>query len=72
MIVQNLANTIKSAVDKRIAEESRARRGTIQNGSFISGSKSYPFTAAVDCHTGNGRRVWAQLSTTGKAVVVGA
>ncbi len=72
MSIQNLASSIKSAVDKRIAEESRARRGTIQGDRFISGGKSYPFAAAVDCNTGDGRRVWAQLSTNGKAVVVGA
>ncbi len=71
MSVQNLADSIKSVVDKRIDEESRTRRGTIQGGRFISGGKSYPFAAAVDCNTGNGKRVWAQLSTNGKAVVVG-
>lgn len=71
MSMQNLANVIKSAVDKRIAEESRARRGTIHDGRFISGGKSYPFTPAVDCSTGEGKRVWAQLSNNGKAVVIG-
>lgn len=72
MGVQNLANSIKAAVDKRVNSEARAIRGTIQGGRFVSGSKSYSFTAAVDCSTGEGKKVWAQLSSSGKAVVVGA
>ena len=72
MSVKSLAAAVKAAVNKRIAEEARAMRGTIQNGRFISGSKSYPMVQAVDCDTGNGKRVWAQLSKSGNAVVVGA
>ena len=72
MSVDNLANSIKAAVDKRVNEESRALRGTIQNSRFFSGSKSFPFTPAVDCNTVNGKKVWAQLSKNGTAVVVGA
>lgn len=70
MSIQNLADSIKAAVDKRINEEARAMRGTIQGGRFKSGSKSYPYEAAVDCSTSG--RVWAIPSKTGKAVVVGA
>lgn len=72
MSVQSLGNSMKSAVDKRINEEARAMHGTIRNGRFVSGSKSYPFTAAVDCSTGEGKRVWAQRDKNGKAVVIGA
>lgn len=72
MSVNSLGNSIKSAVDKRVNDEARAKRGTIRNGRFVSGSKSYPFTPAVDCNTGEGKKVWAQLSTSGKAVVIGA
>ena len=72
MSVQSLGDSIKSVVDKRVNEESRAMRGTIRNGRFVSGSKSYPFTAAVDCNTGEGKKVWAQKSTSGKAVIIGA
>lgn len=72
MSIQSLANSIKSAVDKRIEEEAQAKRGTIHNDRFISGSKSYPFTPAVECDTSEGARVWAQLSKDGKAVIVGA
>lgn len=70
MSVDNLANAIKIVVDRRIREEARAKRGTIENGRFISGSKSYPYTQAVDCNISG--RVWAQLSTSGTAVIVGA
>lgn len=69
--IQGLADAIKSAVQNRIDEESKAKRGTIQNGNFVSGDKSYPFIQAVDCNISNGSRVWAQLSRSGKAVIVG-
>lgn len=71
MSVKDLANAIKSAVQRRVDEESKAIRGTIQNGQFVSGSKSYPFVQAVDCDVSEGSRVWAQLSKNGKAVIVG-
>lgn len=72
MGVQSLASTLKNAVDTRIKREARALRGTIENGMFQCGNKSYPFKQAVDCNVSNGRRVWAQLSSNGTAVIVGA
>ena len=72
MGVRELAMAIRVAVQQRIDEESRAKRGVIQGGRFISGSKSYPMLQAVDVDTSNGKRVWAQLSKNGSAVVVGA
>ena len=71
MGVKELASAIKSAVDKRIAEESRALHGTIRDGMFQCGSKSYPYKQAVDCNTSEGNRVWAQMSTSGDAIIVG-
>ena len=72
MGVQELATTLKQTVDRRINEEARAQRGTIQNGRLQIGAKSYPYTSAVDVGTHNGNKVWAQLSPSGKAVIVGA
>lgn len=72
MSIQNLANSIKSAVDNRIDEEAKAKSGVIRGNRFISGSKSYPLRQAVDCDTSEGKRVWAQLSKNGTAVIVGA
>lgn len=71
MSVDSLARAVKSAVEARIKKEARARRGTIQNGQFVCGADCYPFTSAVDVDTGNGKKVWAQLSPNGTAVVVG-
>lgn len=71
MSLENLVATIKSAVDKRIKEESRAMRGTIRNGRFCCGNKSYTYVQAVDCNTSDGNKVWAQLSQNNSAVVVG-
>ena len=70
--ISGLANAIKSAVDKKVAEESRAKRGTIQNGQFVSGSKSYPFVQAVDVNASNGSKVWATFDSKGNAVIVGS
>lgn len=72
MGVKSLAAAVARAVQWRINAETRAMRGTIQGGRFVSGSKSYPIAQAVDCDTGEGKRAWAQLSQSGKAVVVGS
>ena len=72
MNVQALASTIKDIVNKRIKREARAMRGTIKDGMFQCGTKSYPFKQAVDCNISNGSRVWAQLSPNNIAVIVGA
>ena len=71
MNLKNLETKINSAVDNRVRNESRAMRGTIRNGRFFCGSKSYPYVSAVDASTYNGNRVWAQLSQNGSAVIVG-
>lgn len=68
--VADLKSALKAAVDKRIELEARAKRGIIQNGMFHCGAKSYPYKQAIDCSLRN--KVWAQLSTSGKAVIVGA
>ena len=70
MGVQSLSISIKNAVEKRIKEEARALHGTIKDGMFHSGGKSFPFTQAVDCNI-NAGKVWAQLAPNGKAVIVG-
>ena len=70
--VKGLASAIREAVDKRVSEEARAKRGQIKNGMFQSGAKSYPFQQAVDCNTDEGEQVWAQLTPNGTAVIVGA
>ena len=72
MGIQNLKSAIKTAVQNRVDEESRAVRGIINKGQFVSGSRAYPFTQAVDCDTSDGARVWAQISKNGTAVIVGA
>ena len=69
MSIQSLSTAVKNAVDTRIKREARALRGTVKDGRFQCGNKSYPFKQAVDC---NVRRVWAQLSPNGDAVIVGA
>ena len=71
MNIQTMTQTIKEALDKRIQQEARAMRGIVKGGMFHSGTKSYPYKQAVDCNIG-GNKVWAQLSTNGKAVIVGA
>lgn len=71
MSVQELTAAVKDAVERRIDEESKAQRGTIQNGRLQIGAKSYPYTSAVDVRTHDGDKVWAQLSKSGRAVIVG-
>lgn len=70
MSIRDLSTSLKQAVDKRINDEARAKRGVIKNGRFHFGAKSYPFKQAVDCSLSG--KVWAQLSPNGTAVIVGA
>lgn len=72
MSVKELALAIKVAVDNRIKQEARALRGTICDGRFQYGSKSYPYKQAVDCNTAENSRVWAQLDNSGNAIIVGS
>ncbi len=72
MSVQDLKLNLKAVMDKRVANEGRAIRGTIQKGKFVHGSKQYPYIRAVDVNLSNGSRAWAMLSSNGKAVIVGA
>ena len=70
--IQSLVETIQTAIQKKVAKESRARRGIIQNGQFVSGSEIYPVRQAVDVDVSNGSKVWAQLDNNGNAVVIGS
>ena len=70
MSVESLANAIKNAVQSRIEKESRARRGIIRNGQFVCGADC--FKSAVDVDTSNEKKVWAQLSPNGEAVIIGS
>lgn len=71
--ISELGNAISNTMRKRIADEARAKRGTIDNGWFYSkDGKSYPIKIAVDCNANNGAKVWAQLTPDGKAVIIGA
>ena len=70
--ILGLAAVIRAGIKNAQAGESQAQRGRIQNGRVHIGERSYPFRAAVDCNTGDGALVWAQISRGGTAVIVGA
>ena len=70
--INGLTKVIKSALQKKVDEEARAKRGIIKDGQFQSGAMSYPAVSAVDVDTSAGRSVWAQLDRNGRAVIVGA
>lgn len=59
MSVKSLAAAVARIVQQRINNEARAKRGTVQNGRFVSGSKSYPMVQAVDVDTVSGLQVRA-------------
>lgn len=69
--IEGLGKTLKNAMDKRISQEARMKRGVVSNGRIYCGARSYPYKQAVDCSTANGRKVWAQVANNGQAVVVG-
>lgn len=67
--IDGLEQVLQDAVQQRVNEEARARRGRIQGGKFISGARSSPYIAAVDANL-NGK-VWAQMSPNGNAIIIG-
>ena len=70
--IQGLVETIQSIMQKKVAEEARARHGTIQDGKFKDGNNFYPAKQAVDVDTSEGSRVWAQLDNNGNAIIIGS
>ena len=70
MSIQDLKAALKKAVDTRIFDEAKAKRGVIKNGRFHFGAKSYPFKQAVDCSLSG--KVWAQLTKNNTAIIIGA
>lgn len=70
--VQELGRAISTTMNKRIADEARAKRGTIRNGWFYSGNDTYPARIAIDGNFYNGAKGYAQITPNGKAVIVGA
>lgn len=71
MSIKSMTSDIKSAMKNRIEKESQAMRGTIKNGRFYCGNKSYSAKQAVECNTNNGHKVWA-VRAGSKVVIVGA
>lgn len=70
--LQGLADSVKNIVQQRIDNESRAIKGVMKDGQFVSGNKSYPAKQAVDVDVSNGSIVWAQLDRNGNAIIVGS
>lgn len=68
--VTRLAAVISSA-ERRRENAGKVMSGYISGEFFVSGKRSYPFTVACDCNTANGAYVFAQITESGEAVVVG-
>ena len=71
MSLRNLENNIKAAMDERIRNESRALRGTVKDGRFYCGNRSYPYESAVETKTSNGTKLWAQKTQNNSVVIIG-
>ncbi len=69
-MLQHLCNLLEFQMKNRINNEASAKRGTILNGRFHSGNKSYPVKHAVEINPSN-RKAWAVPDKNGNAVVVG-
>ena len=70
MSLNSLQSEMKIAMNQRIETESRAKRGFIQNGKFISGNEQYKAVQAVECNIDG--KVYAVITSNKKAVIVGA
>ena len=68
---QRIRDTIRTAQEAIAKKEGRAQRGTYSGGTVIIGGQSYPAAIATYIPLKDGCSVWVQLSSGGKAVVIG-
>lgn len=54
------------------AKGGHIERGLIRGNFVVIGSKSYPYTSAVDINILEGMYVWCELTSNHLAVIVGA
>ena len=68
---QCIRDTIRTAREAEEKKEGRAQRGTYSGGTVIIGGQSYPAAIATYIPLEDGCSVWVQLSSGGKAVIIG-
>ena len=66
-----IRDTIRTAQEDSEKKDGRAQRGIYSGGTVIIGGQSYPAAIATYIPLEDGCSVWAQLSSGGKAVVIG-
>ena len=66
-----IRDTIRTAQEASEKKEGRAQRGTYSGGRVIIDGQSYPAAIATYIPLEDGCSVWVQLSSGGKAVVIG-
>ena len=66
-----IRDTIRTAQEASEKKDGRAQRGIYSGGTVIIGGQSYPAAIATYIPLEDGCSVWAQLSSGGKAVVIG-
>ena len=66
-----IRDTIQAAWEAAEKKDGRAQRGIYSGGTVIIGGQSYPAAIATYIPLQDGCAVWVQLSSSGKAVVIG-
>lgn len=66
-----IRDTIQAAWEAAEKKDGRARRGEYHGSSVIVGGQSYPASLATAVPLQDGCAVWVQISSNGRAVIIG-
>ena len=66
-----IKNTMKAVQEASEKKDGRAQRGEYHGSSVIVGGQSYPASLATAVPLQDGCAVWVQISSNGKAVIIG-
>ena len=66
-----IRDTIRTAQEASEKKEGRAQRGEYHGSTVIIGGQSYPASLATAVPLQDGCAVWVQISSNGKAVIIG-
>ena len=66
-----IRNTIQISREAIAKKDGRAQRGEYHGSSVIVGGQSYPASIATAVPLQDGCAVWVQISSNGKAVIIG-
>ena len=66
-----IRDTLRTAREAEEKKDGRAQRGSYHGGSVVVGGQSYAANVATGANLQDGCGVWVQISSCGRAVIIG-